>query len=109
MLDSELYNKAADMIERGWTTGAFARDEQGCSVYLRDHCATSWCLSGALWLVVTENAAPGCMASTLSRLSDGLGLGEPISQWNDRPDRTGGQVEALLRNASIRSLSLEGE
>ena len=52
---AELYNKAADLIEKGWTQNAFATNEYGDDVSPNNNKATSWCLSGALWLVVHKN------------------------------------------------------
>ena len=113
MTDSELYNKAADLIEKGWTQNAFARDEEGGSVNPDDNEAASWCLSGALWLVVQENKilneTSRGRVTTNYKLVNNLKLERFAPEWNDDPGRTQGQVAILLRNAAARSLLSEGE
>ena len=47
---SEVYNKTADLVEKGWTQGIMARDKWGTSCYPTSSLAVSWCLSGALTL-----------------------------------------------------------
>ena len=107
MLNSELYSKAADMIESGWTQNAFARDEWGHSVGPDEDAATSWCLNGALWLVLykntTFNRASNCFASIYYKLIKNLKLSEFAAKWNDDPDRTQKDVVRLLKNAARRA------
>ena len=109
MLNSEMYNKAADMVESGWIQGEMAKNEEGCFVHPLAGDAKSWCLSGALrvvsWTVKDHNQ----YALTFLKLIKNLGLSEHATTWNDRPRRTKEQVVALLRSAATRSLALEGE
>ena len=113
MLDSELYNKAADLIEKGWTQQAYARNKEGYDVDPGKNDATSWCLSGALWLVVCGGGpftdTSSRFGPILNKLFENLKLRETAASWNDRPGRTQGQVVILLRNAAARSLLSEGE
>ena len=108
MLDSEIYNKAADLIEEGWTQGAFARDKQGKHTHPCGGGAKSWCLSGALVAVacpVPKNYVPTCPV----RLAEGLMLKGELNSWNDVLGRTKEQVIARLWRAADRSLMSEGE
>ena len=112
MTDAELYNKAADLIEKGWTQQAFARDEAGWGIHPGEKGAVSWCLSGALWVVICGDMpfdkTPKHAKLILYRLFENLRLGELPARWNDSPGRTKGQVASLLRNTAARSRLLEG-
>lgn len=105
MTDAELYNKAADIIKKGWTQNAFARNEEGFSVTPDGKDATSWCLTGALWLVVRGNKNPkeyyGDVPLTVHNLIKNLGLRESAGVWNDDPNRTKEEVIELLQKAVI--------
>ena len=114
MLDSEVYNKAADMVESGWTQNAYARDSQEKPTYPCRNNAESWCLSGAL-IAAVYNLRGGVYYSSddaekAFKLSEDLGLpcGD-TAEWNDNPDRTKEQVVDLLRDAATQSLLSEGE
>lgn len=43
-----LLERAKGFIERGWTRGAYARDENGDGVGSRNPTAVCWCAAGAL-------------------------------------------------------------
>jgi hypothetical protein len=49
-----LYDKAIEIIERGWTKGAAARDCNGESCGVDSPDAVAWCLMGAMVLAETE-------------------------------------------------------
>ena len=102
MLNAELYNKAADMIGRGWTQKVYARDERGYSVPPSELVAKSWCLLGAI-SVVAMSWGPKYYSSTFGKLVENLELNGTVNKWNDHPDRTQGEVVALLREAAARS------
>ena len=109
MTDAELYNKAADIIESGWTKRTLARSVEGYAVHPNDRRATSWCLGGAIRLAVYTNEGLKDYKSTMDRLMRNLELREAIARWNDCPGRRKKQVVALLRKAANRSLLLKGE
>ena len=105
---SKIYNKAADLIKKGWVQKSFAESSDGKRTHpCRDN-AERWCLSGALIAAVylVEGDRLGhCPA----RLIDGLMLEDNMILWNDYPDRTKGEVVTLLQNAAARSLLLKGD
>ena len=109
MTDAELYNKAADIIESGWTKRTLARNIEGYAVHPNDRRATSWCLGGAIRLAVYTNEGLKEYSSTMDRLMRNLELREDIGRWNDCHGRRKKQVVALLRKAANRSLLLKGE
>ena len=104
MLDSQLYHKAADMVEKGWTQKTGARNWRGYAVYSSSKEAASWCLEGALRLAVYKTVVVEDSEPTLDRLIRNLGLKESIFKWNDHPDRTKEQVTTLLRDTAARGL-----
>ena len=101
---SEIYNEAADLVEKGWSQNAFARNKNGFSVDPGGDGATSWCLSGALWLVTygkgTFNRPSDYRTSILYKLVQDLKLKKFVAAWNDDPDRTQEDVVKLLRDAA---------
>ena len=107
--NAELYNKAADLVEKGWTKGTLARDSAGWPTYPSSNHAVSWCLEGALVAAVHATDTSWDRESTLIELTKNLELKGYVSQWNDFPGRTKEQVVALLRDAADRSLLTEGE
>ena len=109
MTDAELYNKAADIIESGWTKRTLARNIEGYAVHPNDRRATSWCLGGAIRLAVYTNEGLKEYSSTMDRLMRNLELREDIGRWNDCHGRRKKQVVALLRKAATRSSTPEGE
>ena len=110
MTDAELYNKAADMVEKGWAKRALAREEWGYATYPNADEATSWCLQGALLFAIHEIGSRKIGAPIFDRLVKNLGLGkEPLGHWNDHLDRTKEEVVTLLREAAARSLLSKGE
>ena len=108
MLNSELYSKAADIIESGWTQGVYARDEDGCSVYPQKKTAKSWCLTGALFAVAYTTDKCISYGLIVDNLIENLALEDTPGMWNDSPDRTQEQVVTLLRRAAARSVLEEG-
>lgn len=51
---TEILSKARFFVQKGWTKGAFARDEHDVSVSPISDSACRWCLLGALRTVVGE-------------------------------------------------------
>ena len=96
---SEVYNKAADVVEKGWTQGTFARDKWGDECYFRDPLAVSWCLSGALSLAF--NSPFGL--NSYKTVRNYLRIGTSLSIWNDDPYRTQKDVVKFLREEAKRA------
>ena len=96
---SEVYNKAADVVEKGWTQGAFARDEQGNIRASKHRRAVSWCLSGALFLVFN----PQFGLRSYKKIRNYLGISPSLSVWNDDLYRTQKEVVKLLRETAKRA------
>ena len=95
---SEIYNKAANLVEKGWTQDAMARNEQGAEVYSNSRYAISWCLGGAL-----NCASQGFSLNRRVELRKYLGLDLDVPSWNDDPNRTKEDVIKLLRDAAKRA------
>ena len=103
MTDAEMYNKAADIIEKGWTRKVAARNELGYSVHPTAGDATSWCLSGALTVVSRIAEGFDLYESNFIGLIRNLGLSEHATKWNDDPNRTQKDVVELLRETAKRT------
>ena len=97
---SEVYNKAADLVEKGWTQNAQAKTGGEAKCNFDDSCAVRWCLTGALMLAYYTLSSFGY---SLTELRDYLGLGRSPSLWNDHPDRTQEEVVKLLRETAKRA------
>ena len=94
----KIYREAADLVEKGWTQGALARDQYGVEVPCDSPTAVCWCLSGALDLASWEVRVNHWM-----KLTSYFKLYEAISVWNDRPDRTQEEVVKLLKDTAKRA------
>ena len=83
----------SEYVAKCWCQGADARDKAGGAVDTIDIRAACWCPSGAI------NAAYHAKYETVSRLEDALAakVGEQWVAWNDAPERTQGEVVALLQ------------
>lgn len=80
------------LIERGWITGAYARDRAGNVVPSRAPDACCWCLIGAC------NAAAGdYVREVIAHISRVAGIHGSLAAWNDT--HTKEEVLALLDKA----------
>lgn len=99
----EVLRRIERRIERGWTTGAYARDEDGYEVNATDADACSWCLSGAMIAGWADSGQPHLRAydAVLAALERQIG---PCNRagWNDFPGRTQSEVLAAVRAARER-------
>ncbi len=96
--------KAWQLIEKGWTQGASARDSYGIGVYSGDPDAICWCAIGALAAVYgdSQDEYDQAFRRVVGVLTDRLGCVYPvIMQWNDAPGRTQAEVVALLKEADV--------
>ena len=55
MTTKEVLVKARTLVEKGWTQGAFAKDDYGYIVKSTDPKACSWCATGAIQAVLPKN------------------------------------------------------
>lgn len=54
LLTSGILDRAADLIDRGWTRGSYARTDKGTPVSWVNPLATCFCAEGAVFLAVYE-------------------------------------------------------
>ncbi len=82
------------LLEKGWTQGAFSRDESGDATYGTGQKPTSWCVLGALY----EGSEPPLCVRTRKVLDDAIGPSgyDSIYEWNDAPGRTKTEVIGLM-------------
>jgi hypothetical protein len=109
---------AAQVVEKGWTRGEFARDADGEGVDFDDEKACSFCMLGALrraTLLMKE--WDGYSASAVRMLAqDEIAKNMPELQridkrisldfvvWNDKYAKDGAQVAAKLRETGMNLL-----
>ena len=106
---SEIYNKAADLVEKGWTRGAMARDDRGDDCEIGSDYAESWCLVGALNLACRGLWLDGGLAEGQYReIREGLRIDCSLTAWNDGPGRTQKDVIKLLRDTAEQADQREG-
>ncbi len=90
--------KPSELIERGWTQKALARDEKGVAVTTCDKKGVCWCPLGAIIVAVKCGKSTAC-SEFIRLMAEKLGgLGRhSISEWNDAEIRTKEEVIELLR------------
>jgi hypothetical protein len=94
----EVLVKARAKIEQGWTQGTFARNGNQEYVYPTDSDAVSWCVRGAICVVVVEETEDlGFRARRL--LASANQITEGLAVWNDTPGRTQAEVLAAFDKA----------
>lgn len=90
--------KVRDLLtdESKWTKSLYARDRDGFATDCDSLTATCWCLDGAMQrcygLTQDYNLAFVCVAR---RIKSG------VVAWNDAPERTFGEVRALVEELDI--------
>ena len=94
----QVLERAAELVEQGWTQGVVARTPSGneCDFYSSQACA--WCAIGALDRGCHEI---GISAFFVSHLKLQIATGErgTIADWNDAPGRTQADVVSAFRRA----------
>ena len=95
---SMVYNKAASLIEKGWTRGVYARNEKGFECNTYGESAVRWCVLGSLNFAshIYHVNLPG-------KLTAYLEVEESLASWNDDPFRTQEEVVKLLKDAAVRA------
>lgn len=96
---ARILRKAADLIEpdRAWTTGAWARDANGVSVFPNEPSAVCWCAEGAIARVAGDGLPGRETAEVINTVEQHVGRG--IVTWNDT-QRAARPVVAALRAAA---------
>jgi hypothetical protein len=92
----ELLQQARSKIERGWTKGWFARDENDMRVDIGSGLACKFCLSGALYVEVGDNSWVSARRHILDNLR---GPHQNFVSFNDDPYTTKEDVLNLLDRA----------
>jgi len=96
MKPSEILSQAGDLVAKGWTQGAYARDAQGESCASSDPEAACFCATGAVRHVCPvaceRVAAWPFLRKAISN--------DSITLFNDHPDRTQAQVVKAFRKAA---------
>lgn len=93
------FNRAARLIEQGWTKGAFARNNSGHSLYSTDKKATKFCMRGAVHRAETDMELPCSLDGFLCMISKQM-LRVVPSEYNDAKGRTAKEVANFLRRVS---------
>lgn len=117
-----ILQKAADIVEKGWTQKTSARDADGNKVYPFGEEGVSFCATGAIQKAVSvvsggdmhpidaEMLISTCWAKLSYHLGykkdDVGGLYEFLGHWNDQEGRTKEEVSDAMRKASLREVEL---
>lgn len=92
MTTRDVLLSAADLVERGWSQRAFARDSDGDIVPVLSPYAASFCAYGALCRVAHTSvdfpAAEGGTVDLAARALSTVTGSTIIAYWNDRTSRT---------------------
>lgn len=92
----EILKAARDLLAKGWTQGAYARDEIGLTVGENDKRACRFCSVGAIWAAASRlNDGPSEAQSAVERIPRARFL----IAWNDDSRRTQADVLALFDEA----------
>lgn len=124
---ASILRAAAALIDRGFTKGTSARDQDGYSTLSTNPDACRWCASGAIeaatlaWIerntvATTKRETTGLVVLFREELASDVvalnGLQKRVVEesridntwtlilWNDHPDRRDGEVAALLRETA---------
>lgn len=88
-------------IEKGWSQGAYARDDFGEQVPLGSDQAVAWTLCGAFALAGKDGIPMGHLPAALRALADVTGM-VSLNGWNDEAARTKDEVLGALDAAIVR-------
>lgn len=90
---------ASEIIGRGWTQGAWARDRHGAKVSGASLTAVCWCAGDAIFTAAKQlNGDLKLVGAACKVLRQHIGC--DIASWNDAPERTQAEVVAALRDAA---------
>lgn len=112
------FKKVIAQLKKGWCRGSYARDNTGISVDFGDPRACSWCLMGAMYVVIAPTAQKpshlsgtegGIRSALVSELSSTLALTDApernLIPFNDEVCQTQEDAIDLIRKTINR---LEG-
>jgi hypothetical protein len=103
---TDLLLVARELVRRGWTRGAEARNATGAAVEPWDTDATAWSLLGAL-VAAYDHHAPPDEPPSLAPLAAGLTAlacfvdDDCLAAWNDADGRT--RLRPVLNAAAVRA------
>ena len=116
----DVLKMAADLVDKGWTQGAFARLADGTRTSSYDPLAASFCLTGALLVascrdsesIFSDTSYSSCLSVLRDLLKNrgeiDLAEGEDLGAWNDKPDRKKREVVDLLLEAARAEEEADG-
>lgn len=104
---ADVLDRAAELVERGWTQDVLARDVLHNRVEPNDPQAVEWCLSGAMSLADPQYRYRGKCAAQLRWLLK-IRPEASLVEWQDSPYRRQGHVVAALRRAAALARGADG-
>ena len=100
--DEQIFERAAQFVERGWCQGVSATTVEGVKVQFEHAEAARFCGMGALaralheagwWCAETQSMAFQLAQRKLATVAEGISF----TSWNDKLVRTKEEVAAVLR------------
>ena len=108
---ARLLEQAGDFTDRQWTQGVKARDAQGqptsligdmpLPYYKKSNPAASYCAAGHIERVCAAQPETAQFQPALLTLLT-VEINLPLPTWNDKPERTPGEVRKLFCQAAAR-------
>lgn len=96
---SEILRAAADLIDKGWTQGAYARNATGASVGPHDTDAVCFCALGAISRAVGTERYDAVMAKIVARSALRVEIGNVVP-FNDKKATCAADVSGAMRRAA---------
>jgi hypothetical protein len=110
----ELLQRACDLVRGGWSQHADARSAEGVEVQPWHETAAAWSLLGALVAALEEQADHhgrdlplDDLAAALNELAARID-DDSLTNWNDEPTRTQGDVINTLQEAATSAAAKLG-
>lgn len=102
---ARVLERAAALVETGWTQDAYAVTMEGEEVNVCSPRACAWCATGAIHAAsagrMNFSAAYALILDVSRRLKATTGVA--LAAWNDHPDREPEEVALFLRAQALRS------
>lgn len=96
----EHLRRMRELLAKGWTQGAEARDASGNPTHAQSRKAVSFCPRGAaIHVSATWGHGPRKLKSLAAALNEMSPLHEPLETWNDSEWRKQSHVLALIDRA----------
>ena len=109
---ADVLNQAAELVEFGWTKGAYARTAAGDELDLGQKGGICWCTSGAIGEAVrrlNQRFDEGLFFEATEEFRRALRIRDEVPEWNDRASRRKGQVITALRRTAALAREQEGQ